>query len=214
MALTTTVHDSLPYIDTEPTPAERAAAQALIDAELPPSHKTTPHPSLPPPPEQHFSPYIESEILRITNKHPLNAIDRSRYEALEPPTTSPDSDSNSPESLVAWRAALSQAYTAHAYLTARTTNLHLLEEFGRNGWLIGNSQLEDELRALERELGERKAAIDGVVVERRGMQEGVGAEVKGLQEGWRRGVGRVLETEVAAEGIRREVLERRRDGAR
>lgn len=89
----------------------------------------------------------------------------------------------------------------------------LLDQFGKNSWLIGNSQLEDILRGLERELAERKAEIDEVVIARKGAQEGVGPEVKGLEEGWKRGVGRVLETEVACEQLRREILERRRQGA-
>ncbi len=89
----------------------------------------------------------------------------------------------------------------------------LLEKYGKNAWLEGNRQLEDVLRALERELEERKAEIDGVVIERKRAQEEVGGEIKGLEETWKRGVGRVLETEVAAEGVRREILERRREGA-
>lgn len=220
MALTTTVHDSLPYIDAEPTASQRTAAQSLIDAELtnllPPSttlETITTHPSLPALPPQHFSPYIEAEHLRISASRPLKAIDLSRYEAIEPPSTTPGSDANAPETLQTWRAALAQAYTAHAYLTARSTNLHLLEEFGKNGWLVGNSQLEDELRVVEMLLKGKREEIDGVVLERKGAQEAVGGEVEGLREGWRRGVGRVLETEVAAEGVRREVLERRRGGA-
>jgi pre-mRNA-splicing factor SPF27 len=70
------------------------------------------------------------------------------------------------------------------------------------------------LRGLERELAERKTEIDEVVIERKDAQEAVGGEVKGLGEVWKSGVGRVLETEVAAEGVRREILERRREGAR
>ncbi len=66
---------------------------------------------------------------------------------------------------------------------------------------------------MERELAERKVEIDGVVIERKNAQEAVGGEIKGLEEGWKRGVGRVLETEVAAEGVRRSILERRREGA-
>ena len=54
---------------------------------------------------------------------------------------------------------------------------------------------------------EMKREIDVVVVERKGMQENVEGEVKGLGETWRRGVGRCLETEVAAEGLRREIEE-------
>jgi pre-mRNA-splicing factor SPF27 len=213
MSLTNAIHDSLPYIDAEPTPSERAAALALIVEEVG-SEQTDSHPSLPPLAPQHFSPLIESELLRIENKQPLAAIDRNRYEAVEPPTTSPHSDGRTPETLMAWREALQKAYTSQSYLVGRTTNLALLEKYGKNAWLIGNAQLEDVLRGLEMDLGERKAEVDGVVIERKNAQEAVGGEVKGLEEAWKRGVGRVLETEVAAEGVRREILERRREGAR
>ncbi|KAH8685996.1 Pre-mRNA-splicing factor SPF27 [Tricladium varicosporioides] len=208
------VHDSLPYIDAEPSAAERAAAESLITAELGLHSDTTqPHPSLPPFPDRHFSPLIEAELLRVETKQPLKAIDLSRYEAQEPPTTSPDSDEKDPASLVRWRDALQKAYTSYTYLSGRQTNLALLEQFGKNSWLIGNAQLEDVLRGLERELAERKAEIDYVIIERKNAQEGVGGEIRGLEEGWKRGVGRVLETEVAVEQVRREILERRRQGA-
>ena len=212
MSLTNAIHDSLPYIDSEPTPAERSAALALIASELG-TQETEEHPLLPALPPQSFSPIMEAELLRISNKEPLKAIDLSRYEAVEPPTTSPHSDERSPETLTAWRDALQKAYTSQSYLVGRTTNLALLEKYGKNAWLIGNSQLEDVLRGLERELAERKAEIDGIVIERKNAQEAVGGEVKGLEETWKRGVGRVLETEVAAEGVRMEILERRRGGA-
>jgi len=213
MPLISEAHDSLPYIDSEPTAAERAAALALITAELPTQLRNV-HPSLPPVISQRFSPFIEDELIRVESKLPLQAIDLSRYEALEPPATSPHSDEKNPETLALWKDALTKAYTSHTYLTGRSTNLALLEQFGKNAWLIGNSQLEDILRSLERELAERKQEIDMIVVERKNRQEGVGGEVKLLEEGWKKGVGRVLETEVAAEQLRREILERRRGGAR
>jgi pre-mRNA-splicing factor SPF27 len=213
MSLTNAIHDSLPYIDTEPTPSERASALALISQELS-IQQTDDHPSLPPLAPQHFSALIESELLRISNKEPLKAIDLTRYEAIDPPTTSPHSDERTPSTLLAWREALQKAYTSQSYLVGRTTNLALLEKYGKNAWLIGNAQLEDVLRGLERKLAERKTEIDEVVIERKDAQEAVGGEVKGLGEVWKSGVGRVLETEVAAEGVRREILERRREGAR
>ena len=213
MSLTNTIHDSLPYIDAEPTPSERASALALIAEEVGPE-QTDSHPSLAPLAPHHFSSLIEAELLRIENKEPLQAVDLTRYEALEPPLTSPHSDEKTPETLVAWKEALQKAYTSQSYLVGRVTNLALLEKYGKNAWLIGNAQLEDVLRGLERGLAERKADIDGVVIERKNAQEAVGGEVKGLEEAWKRGVSRVLETEVAAEGVRREILERRREGAR
>ncbi|KAG0652114.1 hypothetical protein D0Z07_1144 [Hyphodiscus hymeniophilus] len=212
MALTTVVHDSLPYIDAEPSTSERAAAQSLIDSE-PQLQDSKTHPHLSPLPQQRFSPLMEAEHLRIQNKQPLLGIDLTRYEAIESPSTTPHSNQNHPETLTKWRAALAQAYTSHSYLTGRQQNLALLEEFGKNAWLMGNSQAEDLLKSLERELIERRTEIDLLAVDRRNAQDVVGGEVKGLEEAWKRGVGRVLETEVAAEEIRREVLERRRGGA-
>ena len=227
MALTTAVHDSLPYIDPEPTPSERAAAQALIDAEVP-SESTT-HPSLPALTPTHFSPLIELELERVSALQPLTAIDLSRYEsstlpaAPPPPPSTPKSKSKTktktkaqtqtPNPLEPHHAALARAQTASSYLRLREDSMTLLSRFGKNAWLVSNSQTEDVLRDLEVELEGRKTEIDGVVIQRRAAQEEVRGEVEGLAEGWRRGVGRVLDTEVAAEGMRRGVLERRRAGA-
>lgn len=212
MSLTNAIHESLPYIDTEPKPSERAAAQLLIDQELSPDAQTTAHPSLPPYHPPTFTPLLESflasDLARIQSHTPNRAISTSRYETLSLPSAT-DADA-----LPSYRAALSAAYTARTYLSGRATNLALLEQFGKNAWLVGNSQLEDILRDLERELAGKKEEIDRVVVERRAAQEAVGAELSGLEEGWKRGVGRVLETEVAAEGMRRRVLEARRAGGR
>ncbi|KAH7356554.1 Pre-mRNA-splicing factor SPF27 [Rhexocercosporidium sp. MPI-PUGE-AT-0058] len=200
MPLTNAIHESLPYIDNEPSASERAAALALILAEADTSSEDiTTHPSLPALPPQSFTPLMTSELARIESKQPITGISTAHYESQEPPTTSPDSDEKSPETLQKWRAALQNAYTSQSHLSTRVTNLHLLEKYGKNAWLEGNRQLEDVLRGLERELESRKGEIDGVVIERKRMQE--------------EGVGRVLETEVAAEGVRREILERRRGGA-
>ena len=215
MPLTNAIHESLPYIDTEPSASERAAALSLIAAEAStaPSDSTQSHDSLPALPPPNFSPLIESEVDRVSQKTPITGITTSHYESQDAPTTTPGSDTRSPETTQKWHTALRNAYTSQSYLSGRLTNLALLEKYGKNAWLEGNRQLEDVLRALERELEERKAEIDGVVIERKRAQEEVGGEIKGLEETWKRGVGRVLETEVAAEGVRREILERRREGA-
>lgn len=220
MALTTAVHDSLPYIDPEPTPSERAAAQALIDADVqssPEAGDTTTHPSLAALPPNNFSPIMQLELERVSSPDPapLTAIDLSRYETSTlPPAPSPSKSKTKTQKpdLSAHQTTLSHAYTSSTYLRQREDSMALLSQFGKNAWLIGNAQTEDVLRDLERELEERKREIDEVVVQRRAAQEGVRGEVQGLSEAWRKGVGRVLETEVAAEGVRREVLERRRAG--
>jgi pre-mRNA-splicing factor SPF27 len=89
----------------------------------------------------------------------------------------------------------------------------LLETYGKNAWLIGNSQLEEELKVLQREVEGVKGQLEVVDEERRRKMEGVKAEMEGLEDGWRRGVRGIVEVELATEGLRREVLERKRAGA-
>ncbi|RYP78346.1 hypothetical protein DL771_000531 [Monosporascus sp. 5C6A] len=213
MSFRTTVHESLPYIDPEPTPAERSAAEALIAAELSstsspsPDQQPAPSASLPALREPAFSPLITQELERIASQKPLKAIDKSRYELPDPSSISALS---SPDEL---RETLSRAYAASTYLRGREAHLQLLEAHGRNAWLVGNwSGLEAEAAALERELAAARREIDRVNVRRRQAQDEVAGELRGLEDAWRRGVGRVLEAEAAAEALRRQVLERRREG--
>jgi pre-mRNA-splicing factor SPF27 len=210
MSLTSAIHDSLPYIDTEPTPEQRSAAQTLIDLELRPTPTSPDHPRLPRLPPSTFSSLILAEHDRIASKTPLKAIDTKRYEELD----APEIDTKDAASLAAWNESLRKAYTSQTYLSSRLTNLALLESYGKNSWLISNSQLEDVLRGLEKELATAKSDIDDVVIARKTAQEAVGPEIKGLEEGWKKSIGRILEVEVAGEAVRREILERRRKGAR
>lgn len=152
-----------------------------------------------------FSPLVAEELARIERKQPLNAIDLSRYEAQEP-LASPSASPTPQAALDALADTLRKAYTSHTYLASRVENLGLLEKWGKNAWLIGNHGMEEELKALERELAETKRQIDVLTIARRRQQEDVAGEMRGLEEGWRKGVGRVLETEVAVEGLRREIL--------
>ncbi|KAK6951261.1 hypothetical protein Daesc_007792 [Daldinia eschscholtzii] len=207
-SIRTTVHESLPYVDLEPTPAERAAAETLIASELQSSSDDSSSPSsiLPPLPEPSFSPLISAELTRIASKQPLRAIDLSRYEAADPSDITSSSNSSQLQN------ELSRAYTAATYLEGRHAHLQLLDSFGKNAWLVGNWQLEAELRDLERELDATKKEIDVVNIQRRRVQDEVGGELKGLDEAWRRGIGRVLETEIATEGLRQQILEKQRGG--
>lgn len=144
----------------------------------------------------------------------LSAIDLTRYEDFEaPPNTSPTSDEDRPELLAQWSAALKKAYTSSEYVHARSAELSLLEKFGKNAWLVGNSHLEDVLKAIETELADVRRQQEEVEAIRRQQQESVHGEIKMLEETWKKGVGRVLETEVAAEGLKQQILETRRAGA-
>jgi len=78
------------------------------------------------------------------------------------------------------------------------------------------------LSALERDLASTKNDIDLINLQRRRLQVddhqgysgGVAEELRGLEEAWKKGVGRVLETEIATENLRQKILalERQRAG--
>ncbi|KAK3900738.1 Pre-mRNA-splicing factor SPF27 [Staphylotrichum tortipilum] len=200
----TTIHESLPYIDPEPTPSSRAAAEALIAAERALVPDDPHHALLPPPPQPtpFLTPLLTSELTRLStspdpSKSKLSALDLSRYEAPSLPSP-PTADSLS--------TTLAAAYTSHAYVASRRAHLALLDSYGRNAWLVGNEQLAGELKGLEAELAAAQREIDLVTARRKEAQERAGPELAALGEAWKGGVGRVLETEAAVEGVRREVL--------
>lgn len=204
---TTTTNDPPPTdIDLEPTPEDRAAAEALISLERATIPDDPHHALLPANPPPTFTPAIQAELDRISaSPDPsapalLQAIDLSRYEApeLPGPTASATASDLQP--------ALAQAYTAMSYLAGRRQNLALLDTYGKNAWLVGNWHLEAELAALERDVAAARRELDLVTIGRRRLQDDAGGEIRGLDDTWRRGVARVLEAEVAAEGLRREVL--------
>lgn len=125
----------------------------------------------------------------------------SRYEALEAPPLGAEAGE--------WEDAVRKAGITSTYLRLRVRGLENLENGakGKEDWLAGNAATASVLEDVERELAETKEGIELVVTERRTRQEGVGAEMEILEKTWREGVGRVVETGVAAEGVRREGLE-------
>jgi pre-mRNA-splicing factor SPF27 len=204
-----------PDIDGDATATDRTKVDKLITAELPPNYQTTLHPSIPPLPKTNFSSLIQQELDRKAANLPLTGgIDLSRYEAPDPPSTTQTSESENSEISKEWKKTLRKAYASSSYLSTRLANLTLLDTYGKNAWLIGNSQLEDILKNLERELVEIRDATDQVNGARKSVQEDSRGEIEGLEQTWRRGVGRILEIEVAAEGLRRDILELRRQQSR
>ncbi|KAK4462027.1 Pre-mRNA-splicing factor SPF27 [Cladorrhinum samala] len=207
----TTVHESLPYVDEPPTESQIAAASLLIAQERSLVPDDPNHALLPPPPSSSDSPYLtpilSAEFSRLQSSpdpktSKLQALDLSRYSSLPTPPANP-----SRETLA---EALSEAYTSQAYISARRTNLALLDTYGKNAWLVGNYHLEGELKALEKELADTKREIDLLTLQRKAAQDQAGPELIELEKAWKAGVGRVLETEAAAEGLRRQALEQRR----
>jgi len=144
---------------------------------------------------------MEAELERIESKTPMVGVDMSRYEASDPLEATTDQK--------AARDLLRAAYTNSSYLTKRLQALDLLEQFGKNAWLVANSQLEDMLREVERELADCRGSVEAVNRERKGAQERGRGALEGNERAWREGVGRVVETDVAVaevEGRWREKL--------
>jgi pre-mRNA-splicing factor SPF27 len=207
-------------VDTPLDDTAMAQARAIIEAEIRSAGIDTSdlHPALIPAAkyQPQFSSFIEREHARLdgdaTSK--LSGIDMKRYEDLDAPeNTNPTSDEDTPELLQRWNKALKQAYTSAEYVDGRLTQLGLLEKFGKNAWLVGNSQLENILKGIELELADVRKQQGEVETLRRSQQESVQGEIQTLEETWKKGVGRVLETEVAAEGLKQQILEKRRAGA-
>ncbi|VUC36904.1 unnamed protein product [Clonostachys rosea] len=193
MSLPPAFHESLPYIDPEPSTESLAAARALIAAELS-TFKPSP---LPETNEPSFSPAFQTELARVSSKTPLHPLDLSRYEAQETPAATAPTDR--------LREVLENARVSDAYLASRRQNLELLDAYGKNAWLVGNHHLEASLRHLEKDLADTKREIDIVNIERQRRQEDVKGEMHTLEETWRKGVGRVLETEVAVEELKEQI---------
>jgi pre-mRNA-splicing factor SPF27 len=208
-----------PDIDTPPSDPALAAARAAIadDARAAGfSPQSDLHPSLARAAAwtPHYSDLVEREHARL-NADPtskMSGIDMKRYEELDAPEPATDAEPRD-ATLARWTMALRQAYTSAEYVGARLTQLGLLEKFGKNAWLVGNAQLEDVLTRIEAELADVRVQHEEIGVLRRTQQEAVAGEVRTLEETWKKGVGRVLETEVAAEGLKAQILERRRAGA-
>jgi len=178
----------------------------VITKDLPTGYENIPHPSLPPEPTVNLSELIQKEVDRVGAGEPRKGgVNLSRYEAPDEPARDSDVES--------WRQALRSAYISSTYLAGRHTNLSLLEEFGKNAWLIGNSQLEEILKDLEKELTRLKEETDTVNKARKTAQTASKGEVVGLGETWKRGIGKILEVQVATDSLRQEILERRRTGA-
>ncbi|KAF7188030.1 Pre-mRNA-splicing factor SPF27 [Pseudocercospora fuligena] len=205
MPLITSAPDALPYIDAPVSDHQLAAANTLIQAEIDAAHATTLHPSIPALKDSKFSDLIEAEHARISSgQAKQSGLDLSRYELQDAPEKG---------DLTAWKTTLNKAYASAEYLRGREINLSLLETYGKNAWLISNSQLEDTLRALEKELEAAKIEQEQVEQTRRVVQGNAAGEMQGLEEGWKTGVGRMIEAQAAAERLRQEILRRKREGA-
>jgi pre-mRNA-splicing factor SPF27 len=185
-------------IDEDTPQLARDHANALINRELRKVDMSNPHPSLPAVDEPKFSELVTAELERIeSGKKKRGGVDMSRYEPPDVPGENADVN--------AWRDALKSAYSSSTYLSGRQVNLKLLEESGKNAWLISNSQLDQSVKSYQTELDRLKQETESVNKERKGMQESSKAELDALEEAWKTGLGKLVEVQLGSEQLRREL---------
>ncbi|PFH60407.1 hypothetical protein XA68_11029 [Ophiocordyceps unilateralis] len=189
------MQDSLPYIETEPSPSARASAQALLAAE----EKTQPAPALFPPAYRvKLTKALTAEVERIASKQSSVPLPLSRYEAQEPPASD------------AVRPALEAAYVSAAYLAARARNLDLLDSYGPNAWLLHNYHLDSLRQRLDSQRAAVAADIDVVNARRQALQMDAKPELDALEAEWKRTLAQVLETELDVCRLEAQIRRQRR----
>ena len=193
-------------LDNAPNTSQREAAAKLLAADLPADASTQLHSEIALEYKPQFSALVQSshDLIAASEKPRGDGggVDLGRYEEPSAPSTQSDA--------AAWQDAMRAAHISHAYLSERQLNLSLLERYGKNTWLIGNSQVEDLLRSANNELASIRAQIEQLKEERRLKQEAQRGEFEGLEETWRSTISRCIEAEIASEVLRRELLEEKR----
>lgn len=216
MPLTLEPTDYTPSTDDVLTQEQLDSVRVQVQAYLPVDYKTRLHPEVDTSYEPDFSAWVLEEGNRVAKGQPRPAgegIDMSRYEAdaLAAPAE-PTSDEDRAEALRRWRETLQRAYTSSTYLSGRLTNLSLLETYGKNAWLIGNSQLEDIVKALEKELEEKKRGLEQIEEVRRNQAVRAKSQLEALEAEWKKSVGGLVDVQLATEELRQKIAEKKRAG--
>ncbi|PHH61910.1 hypothetical protein CDD81_7715 [Ophiocordyceps australis] len=196
MAIPPAYHESLPYIDPDPSPESLSAARALIAT----SPSSNPPPPLPSSPPISFSPALEEYFCHISANTSSAPLSLSRYEAQD--LGSPTCTAVSIEAI---RSGLENSCLSYTYLEARAENLALLENSGAQAWLCANYHAEHLLAQTEALLAQQRRAIDLLNARRLERQQSVADELRTLDDAWRKGVARVVETQLAVQNIRQQI---------
>lgn len=127
-----------------------------------------------------------------------NGIDLTRYQSSDELSAESDVD------LV--KSALATAYANIAYLQGRQTNIALLEEYGKNAWLISNSHLDDIQKRLDAELAVTKEQSENINRMRKTTQEDSKGELMSLDSTWKEAIGKIVETQLATDALKQELV--------
>ncbi|BFZ57455.1 hypothetical protein PYCC9005_004507 [Savitreella phatthalungensis] len=203
----TSVIDSLPYFDRQPTDDELDAADALIAAELAKSTftkstQTALHADIPALIPSRLSVMMEAEVSRVGGgvMRMVGGVDISRYESMRLP--GPDEDEG------AWVAAGRRHAVAAEAMRTRHANLAVLDRVGQDAWATAVHADELALAAVEadiRKVRKRTDAVNGA--RKRHQQEHIGQELAQLESEWKQLVSDNIEIAVANAVLEQEVHE-------
>ncbi|WWC64139.1 uncharacterized protein I303_106747 [Kwoniella dejecticola CBS 10117] len=196
--------DSLPYHDKQlDDPSIKAAAQALIEAELRKTPQINDDDERIPKPVDVFP--KSTELSSLLDKYPsttLQSIDPTKY---QPPTVSPES------SLEELEEAQRRSQISEGHMALRLENTNLLSTYAPNAWLIRNFQLSSQVKELEETLAALKEEIISVNRSRRVYQEDKGKILNILEGRWQDLISSNVQLEMACQAMGVEVESLRRN---
>ncbi|ORY24792.1 Pre-mRNA-splicing factor SPF27 [Naematelia encephala] len=190
--------DALPYYDKQvDDPSLKAAAKALIEAELRQTPQIAPNDPRIPPNVEIFAKTKElSELLDGYPEHPIRGIDPSKFGV---PRLEEDA------SLEDMMEAERRGRIGLGHMALRHDNIDLLATYGPNAWLVRNYQLNSQLTELQQTLASLKEQVTDVNRARRVAQEETGTHLSRLEGRWQDLVGATVQLEMACVAMEGEV---------
>ncbi|AOW02952.1 Pre-mRNA-splicing factor SPF27 [Yarrowia lipolytica] len=170
---------SLPYIDETPSHEQVKAAETLIAAETGPLNTSIP--------ESKKSLLSAAMEEYVSDRKRPKGIDISRYSNLE------DTEGN---------IDLKTAYTALEYTLGRRDAVAALSDYGRVQWLVGNDELDRELKIVDQRLLTAKRTLETVNVSRKRRQNDVADTLQYLEKRWKGLLGDLVDV-----GVKNALLE-------
>ncbi|KAF8321825.1 breast carcinoma amplified sequence 2 [Clavulina sp. PMI_390] len=191
--------DSLPYYDND---IENAQLKSLVNEEIARELARMPKPSSDARVPAEFELFkgndlLQAELARVASKQPLDVLDKTRYGLPEPA---------GPEALEEeWREALNNGHAQMEHQLTRHTNLQLLNQYGKNAWMVHNHELESSVKLMEKDLEVLRNRVTEVNRDRKNSQLRTGKTLTELETRWTELVSTVLQLELANAALENEV---------
>ncbi|KAL7678305.1 hypothetical protein ACOME3_004535 [Neoechinorhynchus agilis] len=195
----TNLVDSLPYFDPAHNESDRDEVRRLIDEEMrlyKPSGKNYLEHLGQPAYEAFETPLMRSEMERIDNHEPLDALDMRAYE-IPNPTNMNDVSS--------WKKALDNSRAQLVHQRLRIMNLEALLRCGKTSWKRYADDMEQKASIVKERLREVKQQTRNVNIARKGEQTEAGVELRKLENQWVSLVSKNYEIECRISALEKEL---------